>query len=397
MIDAAPIYLPPDGGLIGLRDGRAVRLEPADIPAGTPLLAIVPGEDVLVTDAEVPPVRQSSRRYQAARYALEDRLATPIENLHLALGARASDGTHPAAVVDRDCMENWLATFGDARDRVTAGLVPDYLCLPVPEDDAAVLWLTGNRALLRRDATHGLACEQDLLAALLRTEDAPNRLDVRAQADTDADALLERLRDHGCEVNVRDRPAPETLQADLLSGAATRSAIDLLQDRYAPVSAMAQWWRPLRATAILAAAWLILATTAQGLHYYQLQQRHEQLRSQIENRFREAFPEVQTVNNVRVQAEEEIRKLRAARGTDGLFPLLAATARTAGGVPGLRMESLQYRNGELFANLRGESVQSVEQLRTGFAETGGATLTVQSADASEEGVDIRARISPENS
>lgn len=395
MTQAAAIYLPQDGGLVGLRDGQAMRLEPADLHELGPMLAIVPGEDVLIVDASVPPVRQATRRYQAARYALEDQLATPVDELHLALGPRGAEGRQPAAVVERDRMEAWLETFGDERANVTAGLIPDYLCLPEPQADTGSLWLMGRRGLFRADACHGFAGELDLLAAMLQAPSLPSRLQVRVQADTDADALLDGLREQGCEVTVVDRPEPDDMLADLLAGAPGQPAMNLLQDRYAPVSPMDQWWRPFRATAALAAVWLALAVTAQGVHYFELKAQHERLQQRAESRFREAFPNVQSINNIRVQAEEEIRSLRSQRGTDGLFPLLTATARAAGGVPGLNVNSLQYRNGELFLSMRGENVQTVEKLRAGFRESGSANLEVQSADASSEGVEIRARISRE--
>ncbi len=182
---------------------------------------------------------------------------------------------------------------------------------------------------------------------------------------------------------------------NLLAAAPERPPLNLLQDRYAPASSLKEWWRPLRATAALLVAWLGLALIAQGVHYWQLQQRLDELQARTETRFRQAFPEVATINDVRVQAEQEIRRLRAQRGAHGLFPLLTATARAAGGLQGLQMDSLQYRDRELFLNLQGENVQSVERLRSGFAEIDGAALEIQNADAGAEGVSIRARVSPE--
>lgn len=395
MSDTCPIYLPPEGGLIGLTEDHAMRLEPAGIRPGVALTVIVPGERVLITDATLPPVRQAARRHQAARYALEDQLAAPVETLHLALGTRNSDGSYPAAVVDRDCMEDWLDTLGDARGQATAGLLPDYLCLPVPADGNAELWIMGNRALLRQGASHGISCEQDLLTALLPTSSDLGVINVRVQADTDGDALLQRLEQRGHQVAVQDHPQPDALLTDLLGGSRGHRSLNLLQGAYAPVTAFARWWRPLRTTAALAVVWLALATTAQGIYYFQLQQRFAQLQAQTIEHFRQAFPEVQTINNIWAQSEEEVRQLRAALGSDGLFPLLSATARAIGGVPGLRMQSLQYRNGELFLTLRADSIQDLEKLRGGFARSDYASLDIRSAEASDAGVHIRARVSPQ--
>lgn len=393
MNEALRIYLRPDGELVRADDGRAVPVEAADLPADRPLAVAVPGEDVLVTDVDLPPVRQARRRIQAARYSLEDRLAAPVETVHLALGPRGEDGFYPAAVVGRERMEGWLEAFAEARPAVLSAMMPDYLCLPAPQPGEAVLWLAGGRAMCRRDAVHGFACEYDLVESLLTAPDVPERLRVVAESSPDADALLNRLEQADFELAPGPRVTAGEAVVNLLASMPARPPINLLQERYAPASPLNEWWRPFRATAALFVAWLGLALAAQAVHYWQLQQRLDDLQSRTETLFHEAFPDVRAVNDVRAQAEQEIRRLRAQQGGHGLFPLLTATARAAGSVPGLKMESLQYRDGELFLTLQGENVQSVERLRAGFAGIEGAALEIQNADAGAEGVNIRARVS----
>lgn len=361
-----------------------------DLPTETDLVLVVPGEDVLICDIALPPIRQAGRRRQAARFQLEERLAQAVEDVHLVLGARLRDGGYPAAVVAHARMRAWLDALGPARDALVA-VVPDYLCLPQPGAGSAVLVTLGERALLRRDDVHGFACEAALAPALLAPAATSGRIMLEAGRDWEP-GLAARLDEIGCDWERVQADEPATLRA-LITAATGHRPINLLQENYAPTHTRDQWWRPLRATAALAALWLVLAVAAQALTYEQLTQRYARYQQMAETSFRRAFPGVGTINDMRVQAELEIRRLRAQQGSGGLFPLLAATAAATSGAAKLRLESLQYRNGELHLSLRGESVQSVEALRAGFAQHPTLVLEIQSADASNEGVRIRARVS----
>ena len=72
--------------------------------------------------------------------------------------------------------------------------------------------------------------------------------------------------------------------------------------------------------------------------------------------------------------------------------MLEATADVAGQDDSLVVQGMQYRNGTLDLSIRGKNVQSVETLRAGFASQAGLTLSVQSADANADGVQIRASV-----
>lgn len=373
-------------------------LEDALAAAGeADITLVVPGESVLLTDVELPPIRQQAKRMQAARYALEDQVAAPLDTLHFTLGSRNEDGRYPAAVVERDRIEEWLARLGEARPQVTA-MVPDSLCLEEPQPDSCSLHLDADRALVRHGRRLGFACEQALLPAMLRAGGHENhRLRVADDGGENAAQSLEQLTEAGLTVERRqDGRSQARLDRDLLARALP-PALNLLQGEFAPVSRLDEWWRPLQATAALFAAWLLLALVAQGVEYYQLQQRYDSLHAQAEKQFRDAFPNVHKINDIQVQAEQEIRRLRGSGGSSGLFPLLQATAAAAGTDEALQMQSFQFRNGELFLSLRGKDIQALERLRSGFAGQHDVQLEVENADAAADGVQIRARVTGEQS
>lgn len=359
------------------------------------IVLVVPGEAVVTAEVQLPPVRQAARRHQAARYALEDRLAAPVESLHFALGRRHGDHATPVAAVAHEHMTAWLEALRE-HGAEAAAVVPDYLCLPPPEDGSWRIWLSGGRALVRCDDQIGFACECDLLPSLLAAESADSpRLDALAVDDEDNRALLERLREHGYEATADLIEDEDGVLSRLLAGAVSHPPLDLRQSDYARVSQLDAWWRPLRASAALFAGWLVLALAVQGLNYWQLRQEAEALRAHSESVFREAFPQVERIRDLRVQAEEQLGALRGDGSASTLFTLLQATANATGGDDGLRIESLQYRDGALYLSLSGEDVQALERLRAGFGRQAAARLVVESADAGSGGVQIRARVERE--
>lgn len=396
MEERFPIYLLDDGRAYWLEARRravAGDLAAAVTAAGErEIVLIVPGEDVLLAEADLPPVRQAGRRRQVARYALEDRLASSVDELHFALGRRRGDGATPVATVADERMTAWLESL-QTHGAEPAAAVPDYLCPPAPDDGAWRIWLAGGRALVRCGDQAGFACEYDLLPNLLSADaGAPTRPSVLAVDDEAGRALLERLREHGYEPDTAFVESVDEIYARLLAGAAGPPALDLRQGGYAPVSRLESWWPPLRATAVLFAGWLVLALAIQATAYWQLRQEADDLRSHSETVFRESFPQVERIRDIRVQAEERLSALRGDGSAGSLFLLLQATAEAAGGDDGLRIESLQYRDAALYLDLSGDDVQALERLRAAFGRQTAARLTVESADAGSEGVQIRARV-----
>src|SRR5207248_2821984 len=117
-------------------------------------------EPVLLLDAP----QVSAQRAQLAKavpFALEDQLASPVEDLHFALPERLTPGHVVVAVVARRVLRDWLAKLATHGIRADA-LVPETLALPL-QDGAATLLIENDRALVRRGASQASACTLDEL------------------------------------------------------------------------------------------------------------------------------------------------------------------------------------------------------------------------------------------
>lgn len=365
---------------------------------GLEAVVIVPGEDILLTRAALPPIRAASRRLQAARYALEDRLAGRVEQLHFALaGAADAEGETPVAVIDLAYMTSLCDALAAAGIEATR-ILPDYMALPAPAEDQWQLAVVGARVLARTGPAAGFACDADLWPIVAQALEAPSGISVRTSDEKRARALLDIERGETEPATAIDplvHDSDDGVLAGLLAESESlRSGVNLRQGTFARRSQLQSQWRPLIITGALAASWLVIAIVARGVQTWQLDSRIDALHQQTLAAFHDAFPEVQNINDLRVQAEEGIRQLRGSGSGGGLFPLIQAVAAVTGQTDQLKVQAMQYRHGKLNLNIDGKSVQSVETLRAGFAQRDHIQLSVESADASSAGVQIRATVSP---
>lgn len=359
---------------------------------------IIPGEEVLLTRAPLPPIRGASRRLQAARYALEDRLAGRVDQLHFALaGAGDDQGETPVAVIEHERMR-MLCQALDAADIDAVRILPDYMALAVPAPGCWQLAAADDRLLARTSAASGFACDTDLWPLLAASLDTPEAVTMRATSTDQARDLL--AVDWGAATNepptvdfVACENADAVLAALLAEPETLRGGLNLRQGAFARRSQLQSRWQPLILTGALAVTWLVIALVARGVQTWQLDQRIDTLHQQTLTAFHDAFPDVQNINDLREQAEHGIHRLRGSGGANGLFPLVQAVASVTAQTDDLQVQSMQYRHGELSLSLDGKDVKSVKTLRAGFAQHDRFQLSVKSADASESGVQIRATVS----
>lgn len=361
------------------------------------VVVLLPGETVLLTEVTLPPIRQAARRLQAARYALEDQLAARVDTLHFALAAKPPAATAtPVAVIDLARMRSVVEALAQA-GLDTTRIAPDVLALPTPVPGEWQVRAIADRVLARTGAYTGFACETALWAPLAQAaHPEPQRIVLQADNDDTAAALAGIEISGEPEIDRRPVLQGDALIAALLGSTPERLSLNLRQGEFARGSALQAWWQPFKATAALAAIWLVLALTARGVEAYQLNNRIEALQARSIAAFRSAFPQVQTINDLRVQAEQEIRQLRGGGGSAGIFGLLQATAEVTAAT-GITVQTLQYRDDRLYLSLQGDNVQALEALRAGFARQPYAELQVESADAAAGGVQIRASVSEASS
>ena len=137
---------------------------------GSARAVFVPGEDVLLLSVALPPMPAAQRR-AAVAFAVEDRIARPLDEVHVILGPALDNAGHwLVAVVGRACMAAHLARL---RPGPGVRVLPDTLTVPVPPAGHWAAREEAGRVLLRMADGTGMAVRAETLGMLHRLAGQP--------------------------------------------------------------------------------------------------------------------------------------------------------------------------------------------------------------------------------
>jgi general secretion pathway protein L len=327
------------------------------LAVGRRVAVIVPGTEVLTTEAEAP-AKNAAKLAQVIPYALEERVADEIEDLHFAIGERNPEsGRVPVVVVARARIDAWLATlraagFNPQAIYSEASLLPAMpgQLIALLDGDALTLRLAEGPPLVlpALSITDGfemaLAGQASPVAGL---EPAPPGLLLYSGHDeweahqNEVDALRERF------TGVKVPLLPSGPLSVLAPAAAAGEAVNLLQGALAVTSPLQQGWKSWRVAAVLAASLLCLHLGSRYFELTRLKKSEAALDVSIQDAFRIAMPGQQNSTNARRRVEARLTEVHGGGGGGALLPALSALANARGAAPGATIEGLTFRNGIL--------------------------------------------------
>lgn len=365
----------PDGSLRWLSSADPVRLR-----EGVPSLAqddrlwvVLPAEDVLLMQA--PQVaRNEAQLRQALPYAIEDRLAAPIETQHVAYTRALEPGQLMLAVVARARLDAVLATLR-AHGLVPDVLVPEPLLLPWQPGGASLLVEPG-RALLRFAQAGATLLEPESVGAW-----TGGRLDtVRAWEVAGAQA----------PDAIGSRQACSDALRVFVERLAEEPELNVLQGDYRVRHRSGRALRNWRWAAGLAGLALLLAFTYAGLEYRQLAHLVDTRAAEMAALYRSLVPGATRV----VDAEAQLRSALAVVGQGGgdvAVDLLVASAPALVADARVRLDAVQWRNGVLELQVTAPDIAALDGLRGRLA--GVARTELANAIRGSQGVEGRLRLS----
>ena len=325
---------------------------------GRRVAVIVPAGEVLATESDAP-AKGAAKLAQVVPYALEERVADEIENLHFAIGERAAEtGRIPVTVVQRARLEGWLAEL-HAAGLVPTAIYPECTLLPAMPGQLIAL-LDGDSITLRAasgppqvlpalsipDAFEmALAAQVSAVAGL---EPAPlGLLLYSGHEEWEAHQLqIDALRDRFTGVKVQ--LLPDGPLGVLAPAAANGEAVNLLQGAFAVASSLQQGWRSWRIAALLVGSLLCLHIGARYFELSSLRKNEAALDTSIQEVFRTAMPGEQNATNARRRVEKRLAEISGGGGA--LLPALSAVATARSAAPSAKIEGITFRDGTL--NLR---------------------------------------------
>lgn len=353
------------------------------------LVVLVPSADVRLMQVNVA-ARSSAKILQAAPYIVEDQLAEDVEDLHFALGDRQADGSHAIAIVARTKMDEWLAPLRAANLRPDQ-LIPELLCLPMPaQEPEPGSWSAlaeHGQITVRTGACSGFVCSEEDLPALLQLADPEKKTTLRMALPRSYRGDLTAL-DWPLEL----RPGFGSALEALLHGYAAAQSGNLLQGDYSQAQGARRAWQPWRPAAALAAGWLLVAGVSHAVHAYSLGRELKLQNQTNEERFKTLFPSETRIVNLQVQLDQKTAALKGGTRSGGFLSLSETLARALAATPGLSLQSLQFRDGALHANLTGTDLQQAEQLQNWFAQSGGTRYERESLNSGSDGMQLRIKL-----
>jgi len=348
------------------------------------VVVLVPGAEVSLAEARVPG-RNRQRLLRAIPYALEEQLATDVEELHFALGPVGEGDRYPVAVVERSIMDAWAALLRENGIQAEQ-LVPETLALP--SDAGWSLMVDGKTVLVRSGDYTGFAADTDNLPVLI------SLFQAKQQAPETARNFGSTVLDLGpVDVELVDERV-QPLEV-LARGWAQAPGINLLQGAYSRREEWGRLLRPWKASAALLLAGFILVGVSTGLNYFHLSQQREQLSAEIEDVFRKAFPRAKRIVNPRAQMEQKLKQLRrqAGGGNTDFLAMFAETADVVRASEGINVRGASYRNGRLDLDLQADNLQILDSLKQSLVSGGLMSAEIQSASTeADQKVKSRMRV-----
>ena len=378
---SGPVHSGPVADALGLAQERRVVL-------------LLPGSEVTLAEPELP-MRGGARFAQAVPFALEEQLASDVELLHFAVGARpvGAAGT-PVAVVSRATLERWLAQV-DAAGIELAAAYADSLAVPAAGAGLTLLLDDGALYVRRADSLPYVldaepldgALELVLGAGVVEAETGEHvtfysgTAEYERQRDT-----IEGLRSRTATLQVKllpDGPLP-LLAAQAVTGA----GVNLLQGTYAPRSSLGNRLRQWRLPAALAAALALLFIGSQAATWWQQSRKERALDAEIAQVFAQALPG-QPVVDVRAQLQGALGS--AGGAGNGLLAAMSALAQAMAQAPAARIEAVSFRGNALELRLTAPTIESLDGIKQGMSRDG-IQAEIQSATPRGQVVEGRLQV-----
>ena len=322
---------------------------------------------------DLPPM-PANRQAQALQWAAEEFVAGPIEEEHVVAGPRSADGELFALTMARETMGELFASIEHLSPDQ---LMPDALCLPY-QDGQLSLAESNGRVLLRWGRWSFGAFNASTAALMLDQFQALDWVWYGQQAPSASldETLSGRL----------SRVGEDRSLLELLIPQAGATEINMLTGPWQPDAAK-RWRGEWRWVAGLAFAVCVLATGLVAVEQHLLARQANQLQAEVTETFQSLFPGQRAMGRERELLARELARLQYGQAA-GLMELMGWVGPVIAAQSNLRVESLNYRSGELELSVSAPDVASLDavgqQLRSLDLEA-----SVQSATLSGQGANGR--------
>ena len=404
------------GSATGVPQSGPLSLAAARAP-GRRICVLVPGNDVLLTEPEVP-LKAGAKLQQVVPYALEEHLAEDIDDLHFAIGKRAVDSSRtPVAVVARALMDEWLTLLKSSGIEAEA-MYADSDLLPVNPGQSVAL-LEEDVVVVRPPSGSPVTLPADALGEALEIAQAsPDEVSaagvggaavvggtVGAGGAAGRGLILytgaAEWQQHSAQVEAL-RERFDGIKIQLLTGGPLtlfgqqlplNSPINLLQGVYAPTTSRTIGWQAWRVAAILLVSLFGLHVAGKAAELSLLKRNEHQLDASLTEAFRSAMPGEPSTFDGRRKMEQRLAAARAGNSAGGLLSALEAMSQAHGTAPGTTVEALSFRDGSLEMKISAPDATSLDRV-TQTLKSSGWQANLTSGSVVKSGYEGRIEVRP---
>ncbi|MEM8799076.1 MAG: type II secretion system protein GspL [Pseudomonadota bacterium] len=343
----------------------------------TPIIVIVPGQDVTSHRLTIP-ARARQKARSAIPFMLEDALPQSGATIHFSFAhdPLEKDSTNvlviSAAKMD-EYMEQ-LSALGIDPDI----LVPDYLVLGAEQGMLKLVEVEGDWVVAAGPRS-GFRIEREIAPILLPgLIEAQNPAAISLAVENESafpqelkELLGERTGDDDDGPSIMRSTAPS--QREFLQGLRFSDAARTLNLRCGTYRRPVDWFgkiRPWRAAAALVASLAVITVVQFGSQTTAMGRGADQMMRAAEADFREAFPDVRRIVNLRAQARSRIQSTPSA--DQGFLPMSAALIEAIKPMERVQLEVLRYdaRQNELRADLSFPNFRDGDAVRQALSKKG---------------------------
>ncbi len=350
------------------------------LPTGLKIIAICASPELALRFVNVP--KQGRERFrQAIAFALEDAVASDVDDLSFVLPLNLDEGLSPVVVMQKSRLSSVLAGLR------AGGIQPDAL-VPLPSLLAPdTVWV--ERALTSfRFGTDAGTLESESLSALLKLKQSgdgalPLQLLLndginfpKLPAHFSAEAIAEP--NHYLAQRLLHMPQLLSLTAPIKAA----SGVARLSPRW-------------RLAAGLAAAAMLVQGARLGAEFYGLRQTLHQQDQEISRLYAQIYPTGPVTLDPLAMLQSKLKSEQsevAARSNGGALALFRRIAPVLYTETRLALINADYRNGELELSFRSPDLGTIDALRTRLATLSGLEVTLGNNNIDPNGQMLTGRI-----
>ena len=336
------------------------------------------------------PINNQQKLLRAIPFALEEKLADDIDELHFIAGNKSSNGQTPVATIRHDTLNSILNAL-QASGIHPVAVISDMLCLTANSEQWAVL-LQDENSKVQFDSTSAGEFDRDILPLLLKTEleqaeqNRPKKIILFSEESDDAEiSSIEAIIPDDIElIKVAYNKHPLVIFCGQYKQALS---LNLLQGKYKPQQKTNVNWQRWRLAASLSAIWLCLHLGITGVQYQNYQQSNDKLQVDIEKIYKKTFPESKRIVNAKKQMEQKLNALKGLGNTgsnSSMIALLADSSTAIAADKAITIQSINYRNNKIDIEVTGSNLQSIEQLNENLNQKTLASEIISSSSEKDQ-------------